>query len=59
MDKSNPRKLCTRHIDTDEDTIMVTVVVWQDEDRTWIEVERVYATRYDCPSVPEGVRCAA
>ncbi len=25
---------------------------WQDEDRTVIEVERVYETRIDCQSVP-------
>ena len=25
---------------------------WQDEDRTTIEVERVYATRYDCSTAP-------
>ncbi len=29
---------------------------WQDKENTFIEVERVYATRIDCLAVPEGVR---
>lgn len=29
---------------------------WQDWDRCWREVDRVYETRWDCVSVPEGVR---
>ena len=29
---------------------------WQSEDFTFTEVERVYATRYDCMAEPEGVR---
>ena len=32
---------------------------WQDEEFTFIEVERVYATRYDCAVTPERVRQAA
>jgi hypothetical protein len=34
-------------------------VDWQSEDHTFIEVERVYATRIDCKPVPERVRQAA
>ncbi len=29
---------------------------WQDESRTETATEQIYETRYDCPSVPEGVR---
>ena len=32
---------------------------WQDEDYTFIEVERVYSTRIDCNFMPEGVRQAS
>ena len=32
---------------------------WQNEDRVYIEIERVYACRYDCMAVPERVRRAA
>lgn len=32
---------------------VITVTVWQDIDRTWLEVDRVYATRYDCMAGPE------
>lgn len=32
---------------------------WQDVDRCWIEVERVYETRWDCSIKPERVRQAA
>jgi hypothetical protein len=32
---------------------------YQDIERTWEEVDRVYATRWDCIGVPEGVRHAA
>jgi hypothetical protein len=32
---------------------------YQDIERTWLEVDRVYATRYDCRPVPERVRQAA
>lgn len=31
-------------------------VEWQDENRTWTSVEHVYETRWDCLTVPEGVR---
>ena len=32
---------------------------WQDDDRCWREVDRVYETRWDCQPMPEGVRRAA
>jgi hypothetical protein len=32
---------------------------WQDQNRTVVEVERVYETRWDCCIVPDGVRHAA
>lgn len=32
---------------------------YQDIERIWEEVDRVYATRYDCKPVPEKVRQAA
>lgn len=34
-------------------------IEWQDIDRTWLEVDRVYETRWDCIIAPEGVRLAA
>ncbi len=33
-------------------------VTWQDEERTYVEIERVYATRIDCMSVTAGGRIA-
>ncbi len=30
----------------------ITKVEWQDIERTWVEVERVYLTRWDCPIQP-------
>ena len=32
---------------------------FQDIDRIWFEVDRVYETRWDCMAVPEGVRAVA
>ena len=32
---------------------------WQDAERTWIEVERVYETRFDCKPMPGGARLVA
>ncbi|MCK5017124.1 MAG: hypothetical protein KAS32_08625, partial [Candidatus Peribacteraceae bacterium] len=32
---------------------------WQDENRTYTDVERVYATRIDCMGGPERVRRVA
>ena len=32
---------------------------WQDIDRIWLEVDRVYETRWDCMAVPGGARQAA
>lgn len=32
---------------------------WQDVDRIWLEVDRVYETRWDCNPMPERVRLAA
>jgi hypothetical protein len=47
-------------------TIPLAVKAWndnvkefQDTDRIWLEVDRVYETRWDCPIEPEGVRRAA
>ena len=37
----------------------ITKVEWQDIDRIWLEVDRVYETRWDCPIAPEGVRQTA
>ena len=32
---------------------------WQDIGRTWLTVDQVYETRWDCMAAPEGVRQAA
>ena len=47
-------------------TINLAVAVWnkgtknfQDIDRTWLTVDLVYETRWDCMVTPEGVRQAA
>lgn len=47
-------------------TILAAVKAWndnmqefQDIDRIWLEVDRVYETRWDCIIEPEGVRQAA
>lgn len=32
---------------------------WQDWDRCWLEVDRVYETRWDCMAVPGGARKVA
>lgn len=32
---------------------------WQDDNRCWTEVDRVYETRWDCCTVPEEVRRSA
>ena len=36
-----------------------TTVDFQDIERTWLTVDQVYETRWDCMVVPEGVRQAA
>ncbi len=38
---------------------VINITVWQDEDRIWLEIDRVYETRWDCLPVPERVRRAA
>ena len=37
----------------------INKVEWQDIDRTWLKVDRVYETRWDCRIEPEGVRQTA
>lgn len=40
--------ICAKPVDIDAEN-------WQDMDRCWVEVERVYETRWDCKCEPEGV----
>ena len=53
------KKLIYSQLLYSEGTKSIHIEVWQDKDRTWLEVDRVYETRWDCMLVPEGVRLVA
>lgn len=42
-----------------EDVDPLGRVCWQDIERTWLTVDQVYETRWDCMAVPGGARKVA